>query len=246
MYAIFTFHSIDDKGSVISYSPRHFARLLEALAKKQIPVLDLDNLLAPDTRHGVAITFDDGMRSVYRHALPVIRDFGVPAHLFLTTGAVDSATPWPRDAMDGHTFEMLNWDEIGALQAAGVSVECHTRTHPDMRTLSEAQMQEECEQADELIGTRLGRRPAYFAYPFGYHNRRVRDFARQRYRGTVTTELRPLGRHMDSAALPRLDTYYLQSEQMIRGIDSLRLRAYLAARNILRNVKGSQCRADCD
>jgi len=154
MYAIFTFHSIDDKGSVISYSPRHFALLLEVLAEKNIPVLDLDTLLAPGTRHGVAITFDDGMHSVYRQALPVLRDYGVPAHLFLATGAVDSATPWPPDALDGHTFEMLNWDEIGALHTARVAIECHTRTHPDMRTLSNAQMQEECEQADDLIGKR--------------------------------------------------------------------------------------------
>jgi len=245
MYAIFTFHSIDDKGSVISYSPRHFALLLGVLAEKNIPVLDLDTLLEPGTRHGVALTFDDGMHSVYRQALPVLRDHGVPAHLFLATGAVDSATPWPPDAVDEHTFEMLNWDEIGALHAAGVAIECHTRTHPDMRTLSYEQMQDECEQADDLIGKRLGRRPAYFAYPFGYHNRKVRDYARQRYRGAVTTELRLLAAHMDSAALPRIDSFYLQSERVIRAIDSVWLQGYLAARNILRNVKGSQCRADC-
>jgi len=246
MRAIFTFHSIDDRGSVISYHPRHFALLLETLAEKRIPVLDLDTLLSPDNRHGVALTFDDGMRSVHRAALPVLRDHGAPAHLFLATGAVDSDTPWPPDAVDGHTFEMLNWDEIGALHAAGVAIECHTRTHPDMRTLSETRMQEECEQADELIGRRLGRRPDYFAYPFGYHDRKVRDFARRRYRGSVTTELRALGAQMDPAAIPRLDVYYLQSEPLIRGIDSLALQAWLAARNLLRNIKGSQCRSDCN
>ncbi len=61
MHAILTFHSIDDKGSVISYSPGHFRLLLEVLARQQIPVLDLDTLLAPGTRKGVAITFDDGI-----------------------------------------------------------------------------------------------------------------------------------------------------------------------------------------
>jgi peptidoglycan/xylan/chitin deacetylase (PgdA/CDA1 family) len=245
MYAIFTFHSIDDQGSVLSYSPRRFALLLEVLARKHIPVLDLDTLLAPGTRQGVALTFDDGMRSVFRAALPVLREHAAPAHLFLATGAVDSTTPWPRDAIDGHTFEMLNWDEIGALQDAGVAIESHTRTHPDMRSLSTAQMEEECAQADAVIEQRLGRRPAYFAYPYGYHNRAVRDFARTRYRGTVTTELRPLGGQRDRAALPRLDSYYLQSEDFIRAIDTWRVQGYLVVRNILRNVKGSQCRADC-
>lgn len=245
MHAILTFHSIDDRGSVLSYSPRHFALLLEVLARKDIPVLELDALLAPGTRRGVALTFDDGMRSVYRAALPVLREHGAPAHLFLTTGAVDSRTPWPRDAIDGHTFEMLNWDEIGTLHDAGVAIECHTRSHPDMRTLDASRMEDECAQADALIEQRLGRRPAYFAYPYGYHNRAVRDFARARYRGTVTTELRPLRGYRDSAALPRLDSYYLQSERRVRAIDSLGVQGYLAARNMLRNVKGSQCRADC-
>lgn len=245
MHAILTFHSIDDQGSVLSYSPRLFARLLAVLAEKRIPVLDLDSVLAPETRRGVALTFDDGMRSVYTAALPVLREHGAPAHLFLATAAVNSTTPWPRDAVDGHTFEMLDWDALGALHEAGVAIECHTRNHPDMRTLTTAQMEEECGEADELITRRLGRRPAYFAYPYGFHNRRARDFARARYRGSVTTELRPLDGDRDSAALPRLDSYYLQSEGLIRAIGSVRLKTYLAARNILRNVKGSQCRAGC-
>lgn len=246
MHAVLTFHSIDDQGSVISYPPRLFTQLLDALAEKRIPVLDLDTLLDPATRHGVAITFDDGMRSVYRNALPALREHGFPAHLFLATGAIDNATPWPPDAQDGHRFEMLDWDEIAALHDGGVRIESHTHNHPDLRTLGTAQMQDECERADELIGQRLGRRPRHFAYPFGYHNRAAREFARQRYQCSVTTELKPLCRQPDRAAIPRLDAYYLQSPQRIRGLGSARLAGYLAIRNVLRNIRGSQCRADCD
>lgn len=244
MHAILTFHSIDDQGSILSYPPRQFALLLETLASKNIPVLDLDTLLAPDTARGVAITFDDGMRSVLQNALPVLKDHGAPAHLFLTTGAMGNATPWPPDSIDGHHFTMLDWDDIGLLHAGGVRIECHTRSHPDMRTLSVQQMEEECRLADEEIGSRLGRQPVYLAYPYGYHDSTVRDFARSHYRASVTTELRPLGKALDPAAIPRLDSYYLQSDSLIRGIDSLQLRSYLAARNMLRNLRGSQCRSD--
>jgi len=59
MRAIFTFHSIDDKDSVISYRPKYFSMLLEQLAARNIPVLDLGMLLKSGTRKGVAITFDD-------------------------------------------------------------------------------------------------------------------------------------------------------------------------------------------
>lgn len=246
MRAILTFHSIDDSGSVLAYSPHLFSSLLQQLGEQGIPVLDLDTLLAPATEHGVAITFDDGMQSVHRHALPLLQEHNAPAHLFVTTGAIGTDTPWPQDPYDGHTFNMLSWHELEALQAGGVRIESHTHSHPDMRTLPVERMDAECEQADSLIEQRFGRRPRYFAYPYGYHDRTVRAFASQRYAGTVTTELRSLDTDNDKAALPRLDSYYLQTPGMIRNLDSLRVRSYLTVRNILRNWRGSQCRANCD
>jgi peptidoglycan/xylan/chitin deacetylase (PgdA/CDA1 family) len=141
---------------------------------------------------------------------------------------------------------MLSWHELETLQAGGIRIESHTHSHPDMRTLPVEKMEAECEQADSLIEQRLGRRPRYFAYPYGYHDRTVREFAGNRYAGTVTTELRPLDADSDMAALPRLDSYYLQTPGMIRNLDTLRVRGYLALRNILRNWRGSQCRANCD
>jgi peptidoglycan/xylan/chitin deacetylase (PgdA/CDA1 family) len=243
--AILTFHSIDDRDSVLSCSPYYFSLLLESLAAHNIPVCDLATVLDPDTRAGVAITFDDGMRSVLQHAAPVLQEHGASAHLFVATSAIGSDSSWPRHQPGIPGYDMLNWDELGQLQAAGVHIESHTHSHPDMRGLSTAQMQEECDQADTLIEQRLGRRPRFFAYPFGYHNPLVRDFARARYQGTVTTELRTLGQQEDSAALPRLDSYYLRSDWRIRHLDSVTVRGWIALRNVLRNLRGSQCTAGC-
>jgi peptidoglycan/xylan/chitin deacetylase (PgdA/CDA1 family) len=245
MRAILTFHSIDDRDSVLSYSPSCFSLLLESLDANNIPVCDLATILHPGTRAGVAITFDDGMRSVVQNALPVLRDHAAPAHVFVATRAIDGDGRWPQDDEGLPAYAMLNWDELEQLQAAGIYIESHTHTHPDMRTLQEAQMQAECEQADTLIEQRLGRRPCFFAYPYGYHNTEVRAFARARYHGTVTTELRTLDRDEDCAALPRLDSYYLRSAWRIRHLDSVTVRGWLALRNVLRNIRGSQCAASC-
>lgn len=246
MRAIFTFHSIDDRDAVLSYSPRYFHMLLDSLSASNIPVHDLHTLLEPGTQRGVALTFDDGMKSVYQNALPAIREHRISAHLFTATTAAGQDKPWPRQAAGIQPYEMLTWDELEKLHAAGIFIESHTHTHPDMRTICTAEMEDECARADDLIERRLGRRPEYFAYPFGYHNREVRDFVRQRYRGAVTTELRFLGDSEDTAALPRLDTFYLRSDIFIRNIDSWLLARYLGARNMLRNIRGSQCRANCD
>lgn len=245
MRAILTFHSIDDSGSVIAYRPALFTKLLASLQRKQIPVYDLATLLNRESGDGVALTFDDGMQSVYDNALPVLRQFDVPAHLFLATNAVEKGQPWPPQADSSAQFAMLDWPHIERLHEAGIAIEGHTHTHPDMRTLSEQAMQDECGMADELIRRRLGRQPEYFAYPFGYHNASARNFARKRYKGTVTVELRRLGEADDTAALPRLDTYYLQSDWAVEHIDSLLLNAYFGFRSRLRSIKGSQCRPGC-
>jgi len=42
----------------------------------------------------VCVTFDDGYRSVHDLALPVLREFGVPATVFVTSGFLDGGTMW--------------------------------------------------------------------------------------------------------------------------------------------------------
>jgi peptidoglycan/xylan/chitin deacetylase (PgdA/CDA1 family) len=42
----------------------------------------------------VCITFDDGYRSVHDLALPVLREFDLPATVFVTTGFIGSGTMW--------------------------------------------------------------------------------------------------------------------------------------------------------
>jgi peptidoglycan/xylan/chitin deacetylase (PgdA/CDA1 family) len=235
--AILTFHSVDESGSVLSYSPRTFDMLLAGLDRCGIPILQLDELLRPEATCGVALTFDDGIRTVFTEALPILRSHSATAHLFLTTGFVGMSEPRPGQARSTPAFETLRWHEIEALQGMGMRIEAHTASHPDLRQLSDEAVRAECESADETIEARLGVRPRYFAYPYGRSDARVRDFARSRYAGSVTTDLRMLRHEEDSAALPRLDAYYLRHRLIFDDLRSLHARGFLAFRRALRRLR---------
>jgi peptidoglycan/xylan/chitin deacetylase (PgdA/CDA1 family) len=178
------------------------------------------------------------MRSVFTAGLPVLRDYGTPAHLFLTTDVVGGTNRWGSQPANAPTFEMLRWQEIEALQRAGFRIEAHTASHPDLRTLNESAVIAECERANETIERRLGRRPRFFAYPYGYYNARIRAIAGARYRACVTTEFRPLRGDDAPAALPRLDSYYLRSAWVLRNLAGWRGSIYLGLRGALRGLKG--------
>jgi peptidoglycan/xylan/chitin deacetylase (PgdA/CDA1 family) len=235
--AILTFHSIDESGSVLSYPPRTFNLLLDALDRGSIPILELDELLRPENTCGVALTFDDGIRTVLTEALPILRSHSATAHLFLTTGFVGVSELWFGQLRSTPAFETLRWSEIEALQGMGMRIEAHTAIHPDLSQLSDAAVRAECESADEAIVARLGVRPRYFAYPYGRSNARVRDFARSRYAGSVTTDLRMLRREEDSAKLPRLDAHYLRHRLIFNDLRSPHARGYLAFRRALRGFR---------
>lgn len=71
-------------------TPEHFRERLACLQKMNASVLPLDEAL---TRlhagslppRSVAVTFDDGLYDFWRHAVPILSEFGYPSTLYLTT-----------------------------------------------------------------------------------------------------------------------------------------------------------------
>ncbi|MAV30085.1 MAG: hypothetical protein CL866_08365 [Cycloclasticus sp.] len=242
MRAILTFHSIDDSGSIISYPRKKFSTLLEKLRKSDIPILSLDEILASPSKQGVAITFDDGMRSVYKDALPILKEYNAPAHVFIATAAIKNSDS-SEQVINIEDYDMLSWGEIEKLLASGIQIEAHTHRHPDMRTISREQILEEFHLSHEILASKIGVKPNYFAYPFGYHNQLARDCASEFYTASLTTELKPLPKSYDIAAIPRLDSFYFQTSKTINKLDTPLMEVYLKLRNFMRNLKGSQCKA---
>jgi len=237
MRAVITFHHLGAGGGPLVYPVAAFDALLRSIAGCGLAIVDLDTLLAPDAGPGVALAFDDGCRSVLTAALPVLEGAAAPAHLFLCTGWVDGDLP-ERARMPA--FPPLDWDGVLHLHRHGVAIESHTRGHPDLRGLDGDRVEDECERADEAIERRVGRRPRYFAYPYGRCDAGSRRVAASRYAAAFTTRLAALSDADDPYRLPRIDAHYLRAGVIRSRIDGPAARAWLACRGALRTLGGRQ------
>ncbi len=243
MRALLTFHSIDDDGSVLSFAPSALRGLLRGIRESGHAVVSLRTLLAePSVPNRVALSFDDGFRSVHSEALPILREAGATATLFLTTGHLGGENDWPSQPSWAPRLAMLGWPEVAELVQAGWEIQSHTVHHPDLRTYADSAIRAELAAADAAIARASGRQPDCFAYPYGRHDARVAAIAGERYAHIVTTQLAPLdGRSPESLrrhGIPRLDSYYLRDARLQRSFGSRRMRAYLAARAALRWLRG--------
>ncbi len=239
MRAVLTFHGIDDSGSVLSISARALAALLAAVRDRGFAIVGLGELLhAPDDRDLVALTFDDGFGSLRSAALPILQAEDAPATLFLSTGRVGLDNRWPGQPASIPTFAMLGWNDVEALASAGVAIEAHTVSHPDLRNLSDAAIEDELAGCDAEIARRIGRAPTLFAYPYGHLDERVLRAVRRRYRAAVTTELSWLpARGLDLWQVPRLDGFYLRRSLLQRRFGSAGFRGCLRGLALARSLR---------
>jgi glycosyltransferase involved in cell wall biosynthesis/peptidoglycan/xylan/chitin deacetylase (PgdA/CDA1 family) len=128
--AVLRYHSVSDFDSTsrlyrsqsIAVTPETFERQMQFLADwyRVVPLSVLVDCLhaeAPFPRHAVALTFDDGYRDNFVHALPILRRFGFPATVYVTTGAIgDGWRFWlsrVRACMLETSRTRLDLDELG-------------------------------------------------------------------------------------------------------------------------------------
>ena len=139
---VLSYHDIRDdvarQGDVDPHavSTQNFAAHLDWLHGNGYTAVDLDDVEAasrgvrPLPERAVLLTFDDGLRSVYTHAFPLLRAYGFPAVVAPVTGwvdlpadsHVDYAGPASHDRDD-----FVTWAHLREMQASGlVEVASHT------------------------------------------------------------------------------------------------------------------------
>ena len=125
-------------------------------------------------RRSVLLTFDDGYRSFLQYALPVLKELGFTATLFIYTDYVGAG---------GNAF---TWADLKKLQQEGFDVQAHSKSHGDMLRGGgepageyEKRLENELAQPRALFQKNLGFAPEFLAYPYGRQDdavvRRTKD-----------------------------------------------------------------------
>jgi len=227
---------------VLALAPAALRGLVAGIRAAGHEIVPLRELLASAVPNRVALCFDDGLASVAENALPLLREAGGVATLFLTTAHVGGDNDWAGQPSWAPKLPMLRWAQVEQLAAAGWEIQSHTMRHPDLRTLSDGALEAELLGASDEIERRVGRRPDQLAFPYGHYDARVLALARRHHRDCFTTELAPLdGRTASELArgIPRLDAYYLQPAWLQRRFGSVAFRGYVSARALARRLRAA-------
>lgn len=213
---VLSYHDIRDdvaaKGDAdpFAVSTRNFAMHLDWLrAHGYVPVSaqavrDARAGRRPLPEKAVLLTFDDGLRSTYTHAYPLLRSYGYPALVAVVTGWMDL----PADArvQYGHRDftrdDFLTWEQLREMQASGlVEVASHSHAlhagvpgNPQGNQLPAAitrrwaggyeteaayreRIRADLARSAGLIEKHLGRRPQVIVWPYAAYNRVANDLA---------------------------------------------------------------------
>jgi peptidoglycan/xylan/chitin deacetylase (PgdA/CDA1 family) len=232
---ILCYHRLVDKvrypGTEITTAD--FEAQMKQLKDAGITVISMQDLLA--WKRGeknipprcAVITFDDGWKSQYEVAWPIMKKFGYPFTMFIYTEGVRGGS------LGGG--EAITWEQLADMRDNGVDIQAHSATHQDLReghsimlaalggkrtrtklTGPEYQkwVQNEVVGSKELLEQRLGIKVNCFAVPYGNYNEHVKELARNAgYEAmftvygqpiTFTSPLDSLGRYAIEANKPKV------------------------------------------
>lgn len=135
----------------------------------------------------VLLTFDDAYEELCEYAFPRLLANGFTATVFVVTGRVGQTNIW--DQANGYSsLQLMSAEQIRHWAERGIDFGSHSRTHPVLTDVMEADLFSEVGNSAEELGSILGRKIACFAYPHGRHNKTVRAVTAKCYDLAFCTE----------------------------------------------------------
>lgn len=161
----FVYHRFGDpRYPSTNISIENFREHLKFLRQKDFEVMTLGQAIEylksdqQNFQKVAVITIDDGYKSFLTNGIPLLKEFGYSATLFINTESV------------GRT-SYLDWDEIRSISSNGIEIGNHTHSHAYFLDLPENErltaLENEVKLSQKLINENIDITPEVFAYPFG-------------------------------------------------------------------------------
>jgi peptidoglycan/xylan/chitin deacetylase (PgdA/CDA1 family) len=149
-----------------------FEKQMGFLKDKEFRIITLDqffdflNAKAWIPARSAVITIDDGWRSTYDIAFPILQKYGFPATLFVYTDLI------------GGGPSTLTWQMIQKMARHGIDIQCHSKSHRNFNegvpgeSITEyfQGIERELTDSARIIQTHVGKPVKYLAYPYGETN----------------------------------------------------------------------------
>ena len=204
---ILLYHHVgEDTPAITSVTPAQFAEHLQYLDEHHFNIMPLDELTKKITNRqsvpekSIAITFDDGYRSVLKHAVPLLKQRGWPFAVFVNPHAID------------HRFgSYMSWDELRQVKDADGAILNHTMGHDHLvRRLAgenEADWRERVKQditaAQLRIEAETGAAAKLFAYPYGEFDPKLKKLLKEMGYIAFAQQSGAVASSSDQQAIPR-------------------------------------------
>ena len=183
--------------AALGYRGQTFASVVEAFgAGKSLP------------RRTFAITFDDAYDCVREAAAPLLIQHAFPATLFVVPAWTNKSERVGSE--NGRmNLPVMNWDALQSLLSHGWEAAGHTRSHPHLDAMCDAEASEEILQGKRETEARLNTTLHTFCYPFGHYNARTPSLVREAgFAGACTVRSGLATGASDLYALPRIKISY--------------------------------------
>ncbi len=176
--AAFCYHQVEPKASgKFSLSLEKFREQLEYLKKRGYKGLNSEELLqaldpaVTATEKAVVITFDDGYKTVYDYAFPVMKELGFKGIVCIYPPFIGSRLA-------------MSWQQLEELIKEGWSVECHSMTHANLaskygeKEIEKDFLHQEIVVSRDKIEKQLGNKVKFMAWPYGVYTDRSLQVAK--------------------------------------------------------------------
>lgn len=139
-------------------SPENFKKQMQYLKDNGYFTMTMDEFYdyykngAKIPEKSVLITFDDGYEDNYTNALPVIKDLGLNATVFMISGSIG-------------TKGYMTAEQVKEMDKSGFEVQSHTVTHSKLSELTYEKQVKELADSKATLEKLLNKKIEFIAYP---------------------------------------------------------------------------------